>query len=76
MTFIDPHEPVPNAYINDFLTTIRCHPVVHKFSVFASQSASDSRPMHTFSDSWRMTRGSDLKYCNKSVERNYITLIR
>jgi len=74
MTFIDPHEPVPNAHINDFLTTIRCHPVVHKpFSVLPSQSASDSRPMHTFSDSRRMTRGSDLKYCNKSVERNYIT---
>jgi hypothetical protein len=74
MTFIEPHESVPDAYINDFLTTICSHSVVHKpFSVLPSKSANDCRPMHMFVDSRRMTRGSDLKYCNKNVERNCIT---
>jgi hypothetical protein len=74
MTFIEHCVSVSSVCINDFLTTVCLHSVVHKpFSVLPSKSANDCRPMHTFFDSLRMTRGSDLKYCNKSVERNFIT---
>jgi hypothetical protein len=74
MTIIEPGESLPSECINDFLTTVCSHLVVHKqFFVLPSKSAHDCRPIHTFSDSWRMTRGSDLKYCNKCIERNYIT---
>jgi hypothetical protein len=74
MTFIEPGESLPSEYINDFLITVCSHSVVHEqFSVLPSKSMSDCRPIHTFLDSLRMTRGSDLKYCNKCIERNYIT---
>jgi hypothetical protein len=73
MTFIEPGESLPSECINDFLTTVCSHSVVHKqFSVLPGKSANDCRPIRMFLDSWRMTGGSDLKYCNKCVERNCI----
>jgi hypothetical protein len=76
MTFDKTKTAIPEQCINDFLTTVRLPPVKHKrFSLLPSKSSLDIRPMNTFIDSTKMTRGSALKFCSKITEYQNVTSI-
>jgi hypothetical protein len=74
ITFIPPSSPIPTASVNNFLTTIRNPPVDHEmFSVLPVTSSSAIYSINSFLDLPTMTRGSPLKFCNKSPEAQFIT---
>jgi hypothetical protein len=74
MTFIKPISPIPRDFLNDFLTTIRDPLVSHKeMHQLPSTKTSHSFPINQFHDSPTMTCGSELRFCSRVSERQYIT---
>jgi hypothetical protein len=72
--FIPPPSSIPTASVNNFLRTI-CNPPVDNemFSVLPVTSSSATYPINSFMDLPTITRGSPLKFCNKSPEAQFIT---
>jgi len=74
MTFIKPNSPIPTKFQNDFLTTVREPLVSHKAMLrLPSTKTSHSFPIHQFLDSPTMTCGSELRFCSRVSEKQYIT---